>query len=150
MEKLYGYVGKIARINLTSGEVSIIPTSNYVPKYIGGRGICNKIFWDEVGPGVKAFDPENKIIFMTGPTTGTGIPTGGRTVIAGISPQCYPEQYTWSGIGGWFGAELKYAGYDGLVIEGKAPERSYIWINDDKISILPADELWGCIHMRHS
>lgn len=143
MEKLYGYAGKIARINLTSGEVSTIPTSNYVPKYLGGRGVCNKIFWDEVGPGVKAFDPENKIIFMTGPTTGTGIPTGGRTVIAGIAPQCYPEQYTWSGIGGWFGAELKYAGYDGLIIEGNAPERSYIWINDGEISILPADEIWG-------
>jgi aldehyde:ferredoxin oxidoreductase len=60
--KLYGYVGKIARINLTDKSVEIIPTSKYVPKYIGGRCICNKIFWDEVKPGVKAFDLENKLI----------------------------------------------------------------------------------------
>ena len=100
MEKLYGYVGKIARINLTDSTVSAIPTMNYLPAYIGGRGVCNRIFWDEVGPGVKAFDPENKIIYMTGPTTATGIPTGGRTVFTGISPNNYPEQYSWSGIGG--------------------------------------------------
>lgn len=143
MDKMYGYVGNIARINLTTGEVTNIPTSDYVPKYLGGRGICNKIFWDEVGPGVKAFDPENKFIFMTGPTTGTGIPTGGRTVIAGIAPQCNPEQYSWSGIGGWFGAELKYAGYDGFMLEGKAEKPSYIWIDDGKIEILDAADLWG-------
>ena len=122
MEKLYGYVGKIARINLTSGEVSIIPTSNYVPKYIGGRGICNKIFWDEVGPGVKAFDPENKIIFMTVPLPAQVFLPVAELLLPVFLPNVTPEQYTWSGIGGWFGAELKYAGYDGLVIEGKAPE----------------------------
>lgn len=143
MNKLYGYVGKIARINLTSGQVSHMSTWDYVPQFIGGRGICNKIFWDEVGPGVKAFDPENKLIFMTGPTTGTGIPCGGRTVITGIAPQSFPEQYSWSGIGGWFGAELKYAGYDGLILEGKAARPSYIWIENDKISILSAAGLRG-------
>ncbi len=140
---MLGYVGKIARINLTTGKVTNVSTWDYVPQFIGGRGICNKIFWDEVGPGVKAFDPENKLIFMTGPTTATGIPGGGRTVIAGIAPQCFPEQYAWSSIGGWFGAELKYAGYDGLIIEGKAAKPIYIWIEDDHIQILPALDLWG-------
>ena len=143
MDKLYGYVGKIARINLTDSTVSIIPTSNYVPKYIGGRSVCHKIFWDEVGPEVKAFDPENKLIFMTGPTTATGIPTGGRTVFTGISPNSYPEQYSWSGIGGWFGAELKFAGYDGFILEGKAPEPTYILIEDSEIKFLSAKNLWG-------
>jgi len=144
-EKLYGYAGKIVRINLTTAEISYIPTLNYVPKYLGGRGICNKIFWDEVGPGVKAFDAENKLIIMTGPTTATGIPTGGRMVIAGIAPQSLPEQYSWSGMGGWFGAELKYAGYDGIILEGKAEKPSYLWINDDKIEILDAEKagIWG-------
>jgi aldehyde:ferredoxin oxidoreductase len=143
VSELYGYTGKIARINLTTGEVTHVSTWDYVPQFIGGRGVCNKIFWDEVGPGVKAFDPENKLIFMTGPTTGTGIPSGGRTVITGIAPQCFPEQYSWSGIGGWFGAELKYAGYDGLILEGRVAEPSYIWIEDDKIQILSAAGLWG-------
>lgn len=144
-KKLYGYTGKILRINLTTGETSHVNTSNYVPKYLGGRGICNKIFWEEVGPEVTAFDPNNKFLLMTGPTTSTGIPTGGRIVIAGVSPQCNPEQYTWSGMGGWFGSELKYAGYDGLIIEGKAEKPSYIYINDDKVEILDAKEakIWG-------
>ncbi|NMA24565.1 MAG: aldehyde ferredoxin oxidoreductase, partial [Clostridiales bacterium] len=70
-KKLYGYVGKVARINLTDQTVEIIPTTKYVPKYIGGRSVCNRIFWDEVKPGTKAFDPENKLIYMTGPTTAT-------------------------------------------------------------------------------
>ena len=90
-DKTYGYVGKIARINLTDKSVEIIPTSNYAPKYIGGRSVCNKIFWDEVKPGVRAFDPENKLIYMTGPTTATGIPDRRRTVFTGISPNSYPN-----------------------------------------------------------
>jgi aldehyde:ferredoxin oxidoreductase len=143
MKKHYGYTGKIARIDITTGGVTFLSTWDYVPKYIGGRGICNKIFWDEVGPGVKALDPENKLIIMTGPTTGTGIPSGGRTVIAGIAPQCFPEQYSWSSIGGWFGAELKFAGYDGLILEGKAAQPSYIRIEDEKIQILSAKDMWG-------
>ncbi|UWG96197.1 aldehyde ferredoxin oxidoreductase [Dehalobacter sp. DCM] len=143
MATLYGYVGKIARINLTDSTVTHIPTSNYVPKYLGGRSVCNKIFWDEVGPGVKAFDPENKIIYMTGPTTATGIPTGGRTVFTGISPNSYPEQYAWSGIGGWFGAEVKFAGFDGFILEGKAPEPTYLYIEDGEINFLSARNLWG-------
>jgi len=89
VSKLYGYAGKIARINLTTGAVTHVSTWDYVPEFIGGRGICNKIFWEEVPPGVKAFDPENKLIFMTGPTTGTGIPSGGRTVITGIAPSAF-------------------------------------------------------------
>ena len=145
MDKLYGYVGRIARINLTDGTVSEVATSDYVPKYIGGRGVCNKIFWDEVGPGVGAFDPENKLIFMTGPTTSTGIPTGGRATMCGISPNNLPEQYCWSGIGGWFGTMLKFAGYDGFIIEGKAQAPTYIFIDNDKISFRPAEELWGMI-----
>ena len=142
-DQLYGYVGKIARINLTDSTVAIIPTSDYVPEYIGGRLVCNKIHWDLVKPGTKAFDPENALVYMTGATTATGIPTGGRSVFTGISPNCYPEQYTWSGIGGFFSAELKFAGYDGFILEGKAPEHTYLFIYDDKIEFLPADELWG-------
>ncbi|UWG96746.1 aldehyde ferredoxin oxidoreductase [Dehalobacter sp. DCM] len=143
MDKLYGYVGKIARINLTDSTVSVIPTTKYVPEYIGGRSVCNKIFWDEVKPGVKAFDPENKVIYMTGPTTATGIPTGGRTVFTTISPNSLPEQYAWSGIGGSFGAEIKFAGYDGFILEGKAPEPTYLYIEDNDITFLSARNLWG-------
>ncbi len=143
METIYGYAGKIARINLTDSTVTDIPITNYVPKYVGGRSVANRIFWEEVGPEVKAFDPENKLIYMTGPTTATGIPSGGRTVFTGLSPKTLPEQYTWSGMGGWFGSELKFAGYDGLIIEGKAKEPTYIYIEDGKVQFLSAEKLWG-------
>ena len=96
-----------------------------------------------MGPEVKAFDPENKIIYMTGPTTATGIPTGGRTVFTCISPNSFPEQYAWSGIGGWFGAEVKFAGFDGFIIEGKAKEPTYLFIEDGDIKFLSARNLWG-------
>ena len=139
----FGYVGKIARINLSDGTVTDVNTYDYVPDFIGGRGICNKIFWDEVGPGVGAFDPENKLIFMTGATTATGIPTGGRSTMCGISPNNLPEQYCWSGIGGWFGTMLKFAGYDGFILEGKAPELTYVFINDGKITFHSAEKLRG-------
>lgn len=145
MEKLYGYVGKIARINLSDSTVEIIATSKFVPKYIGGRSICNKIFWDEMKPGIKAFDPENKIVYMTGPTTATGVPTGGRTVFTSIAPNSYPEMYAWSGIGGWFGAEVKFAGFDGFILEGKAAEPTYLFIEDDEIKFLSAKDLWGML-----
>ncbi len=143
VNKLTGYVGKILRLNLTELKTEIISTYKYVPKYLGGRQLCNKIFWDEVKPGVKAFDPENKLIYMTGATTGTGIPTGGRTEMTGLSPNNLPEQYSFSGIGGWFGAELKFAGYDGFIIEGKAKEPIYILIDDDKVEFKSARNLWG-------
>ncbi|MDR1422559.1 MAG: hypothetical protein LBI64_06830 [Coriobacteriales bacterium] len=142
-ELKYGYVGKIARINLTKQTVSVVATSKYVPKYVGGRAVCNRIFYDEVPPGVKAFDPENKILYMTGPTTATGIPTGGRSVFGSIAPNSWPEMYAWSGIGGWMGAELKFAGWDGFIIEGASPTPIYLLIEDEEVSFLDATALWG-------
>ena len=143
--KLYGYAGKIARINLTSSTVTDVSTFDYAPKYIGGRAVANRIFWEEVPACTEALLPGNKLIYMTGPTCATGIPTGGRSVFTSISPNCYPEQYTWSGMGGWFGSELKFAGYDGFIIEGKASKHTYLFINDGKFEFLDADEagLWG-------
>lgn len=140
---LYGYAGKIARINLTTCTVTEIPTSNYLPDYVGGRCMANKIFFDEAKVGAKAFDPENIIIFMTGPTSATGIPTGGRSVFTSISPNALPEQYCWSGLGGFFGAELKYAGWDGFIIEGRAEEPIYLYFENGKIEFKSARNLWG-------
>ncbi|MCL1827945.1 MAG: aldehyde ferredoxin oxidoreductase [Oscillospiraceae bacterium] len=138
-----GYVGKIARIDLTAKTVTEIPTSKYVPENIGGRGVCNRIFWDNMRPGTGALDPGNMLIYMTGPTTATGIPTGGRSVFTGISPNSYPEQYAWSGIGGMVGAELKFAGWDGFIIEGRSEDFIYIYVNNDKIEFRDAEPLRG-------
>jgi aldehyde:ferredoxin oxidoreductase len=141
--RLYGYVGKIIRFSLKTKEISFVDTYRYVPKYLGGRALINKIFWDEVPVGTTEFDPGNKFIYMTGATTGTGIPTGGRTEACAIGANNLPAQYTWGGIGGWFGAELKFAGYDGFIIEDQAEEPVYIVIDDDKIEIKSARNLWG-------
>lgn len=97
---LYGYCGKIVRINLTTQKISYVNTYKYVPKYIGGRILINRIFWDEVKPGTGAFDEENKFIYMTGPSTGTGIPASGRSAACSVGASINPEQYCWGNIGG--------------------------------------------------
>lgn len=140
---VYGYAGHILRINLTNQTTELIPIEKYAKKYIGGRSIAYRIFWEEIGPDVKALDPENKLIYMTGPTTATAIPSSGRTLFVSLSPRTLPEMASWSGLGGWFGAELKFAGYDGLIIEGKAEKPTYIFINDGEVQFLPAENLWG-------
>ena len=142
---LYGYAGKILRINLTNSTTEIIPSSKYVPEYVGGYTVCNKIFWDEVKGPVSAFSSENKLILMTGPTCATGLPFSGRCTITGVAPNSLPEQYSHSSIGGFFGGMLKWAGYDGFILEGKAPKPTYVLIKDDKIEFLDAAPLWGML-----
>lgn len=145
MSEMYGYAGKILRINLSNYTTEEIPSEKYLPAYMGGKMLCTRIFWDEVPKGVGAFDPENKLILAPGPTTATGIPTGGRTTMMGIAPNSLPEQVASGSIGGKMGTILKYAGYDALIIEGKAPEHCYVLIEDDKVSFLNADLIWGML-----
>ena len=141
----YGWIGKILEVDLTSHRVSNLDTMRYAEAFIGGRGIAARIAWEELPSNVDAFDPENRLIFMTGPLTGTLAPTsGGRIVVCGAAPQAYPTtHYTRSNMGGFWGAELKYAGYDGVVVCGKADEQVYIWIEDGKVEIVDAKDLWG-------
>ncbi|MBM3238880.1 hypothetical protein FJZ31_21525 [Candidatus Poribacteria bacterium] len=144
MRKVCGWVGQILRVNLYSAKISTIPTEDYVPGYLGGRGIAAKIAWDELSPQVGCFDAENPLMIMTGPFTGTVVPGSGRCEFFGVSPQVYPKPwFTRSGMGGWFGSELKYAGFDGIIINGTAEKPVYLWIDDGKTQILSAEELWG-------
>jgi aldehyde:ferredoxin oxidoreductase len=143
MSTLYGWAGTIARVDLSSGQISTINTEKYALKYIGGKGIIHRIAWEEIPRGTGAFDPENRLIIATGPLTGTLAPTSGRTEIGGVAAQSFPEMYSHSGVGGWFGPELKYAGFDALIIQGKAPSPCYLWITDNKIEIRDARRLWG-------
>ncbi len=140
----YGWVGKILRIDLSTREISHTATEKY-QEFIGGRGIAAKIFYDEVGAEVGAFDAENKLLFMTGPLTGTPVPGGsGRSAFYSKSPVGYPREVcAHSSMGGSIGAELKYAGYDGVILEGKADKPVYILIEDEKVEIKDASELWG-------
>ena len=143
-----GYAGKILRVNLTTKEISAIDTAKY-EEYGGGYGMGTAIFWDlAVAPGEwdmkDAFDPRNVITLMTGPFAATGVPGGGRTSVCGLSPETYPTCEFWRGnLGGRFGNTLKHAGWDGVVVEGKAERPVWINIINDQVKIEDAKELWG-------
>lgn len=146
MEKnrCFGWAGKILWVNLCDHSVKILDTMDYGPDYIGGRGIAARIGWEFIPPGVGALDPENLLIIMTGTLTGTTAPFSGRTSVSALSPQGWPsEWFSRSNFGGHWGPSLKYAGYDGLVVEGKADSPVSIWIEDGKVTILDARHLWG-------
>lgn len=144
MSEMRGWAGKILRVDLTKGEISNIDTSKYVPKYLGGIGVAYRIAWEEIPKGTKAFDPENMLLMMVGPITGTAVPCSGRAEIVGIGAQGYPEQLVCSGIGGGrWPAKLKYNGYDGIVIQGKSPSPVYLLIRNGVPELLSAGHLWG-------
>jgi len=139
---MYGWVGKILRVDLTTGKLTETPTSDYT-KFIGARGIGAMIYWEEVPPTCKAFDPENALIFMTGPAAGTMAPSAGKFSISTKSAVPDTECYNLSVPGGHFAPELKFAGYDGIVVKGKSPRPVYLWINDGKAELRSAERLWG-------
>ena len=137
-----GYAGKIMRVDLSSGTITATPTANYTEKFAGARGIGTKIYWDEVSPEIGAFDPENRLIFITGPTTGIP-PLGSRTQIYGKTQHNIPDGFCYSNFGGSWGAFLKFAGFDGLVVQGKAEKPVYLFVNDGTAEIRDASNLWG-------
>lgn len=143
MSMNYGYAGQILRIDLSTGKTEIIPTSDYSAKFLGGRGIAAKIYWDEVSPAIHALDPENRLIFMTGPLAGFPSVGGSRWQISAKSSFGLREHCVYSNLGGGWGARLKLAGCDGLVVQGKAEKPVFIFIDDGKAQIEDASSLWG-------
>jgi len=140
---IYGWCGKILRVDLSDSSVTELDTMAYADRFLGGRGIATKIYWDEVDPDVDAFDPENLFILMNGPLTATGAQGASRFQVVGKSPMTYPERFCYGNLGGFFSAELKRAGYDGVVVHGRSEAPVYIWINDGKAEICDATDLWG-------
>ena len=142
MTRANGWIGTILRINLTEGSIKKEPLNMQdAHDYVGARGLGTKYYCNEVDPKVDPLSPENKLIFMTGPLTGTAACSAGRYEVVSKAPL--------TGIigaansGGHFGPELKYAGYDGIIFEGKADHPVYLHINDDQVELLDASELWG-------
>ncbi len=137
-----GYFGKLLRVNLTTGEIRVDPLDRQMQlDFIGGRGLGTKLFYEEVGPDVEPLSVENKLFFMTGPLTGAPVPTGGRYMVVTKSP--LTGTIGSSNSGGHWGAEFKHAGYDGLVVEGKADRPVYLAIEDDNVEIRDAGHIWG-------
>ena len=116
MKTLFGWAGKILRVDVTDGGTSEMPTMNYAPRFIGGQGIASRMYWEQMSSSIGAFDPENHLFFMNGPLCGTGAPAASRWIIAGKSPAAFPEQYAYGNLGGNLGSALKWAGLDGLDI----------------------------------
>jgi aldehyde:ferredoxin oxidoreductase len=139
---MYGYAGTILRIDLSKATVRTEPLSeSLVENFIGGRGFVAKMLYDEIPAGIGPYDPENMLIIATGPLTGHFLPASGKTHFGTKSPAT--GGYADSNMGGHFGPQMKYAGYDVVVITGKAQGPSYVLINDDTVEIRPAAEYWG-------
>jgi aldehyde:ferredoxin oxidoreductase len=137
---LSGYAGTIVKVNLSSRRITREPTSDYADLFLGGRGIAAKVYWDEVPPKIAASDPENRLIFMTGPLC--GVPGfASRFQICGKS--IGTNQFSFCNLGGSWGAYLKAAGYDGVVVSGRADKPAYISIDGDKVEIRDAAHLAG-------
>lgn len=140
-ESHYAYAGQIIRINLTSGKISKEPTMPYARDWLGASGIAVKILYDELRSWTTPYEPANKLIFGVGPLIGTTAPGANKMNVSTLGPM----------IGGWasscsdsyVGGELKYCGYDAIIIEGKAHTPVYLWIQDDKIELRDAAYLWG-------
>jgi aldehyde:ferredoxin oxidoreductase len=139
----FGYAGNILKIDLSSGNINILETAEYSERFIGGRGVAAKLYWDFVPPETKALDPENCLICTTGPVAGFVGFAGSRWQICGKSPQGDREAFSYANFGGRWGVTLKYAGYDALVIQGMADNPVYIYIKDDTVEIRDASQLWG-------
>lgn len=141
------YTGKILRVDLSdsgSGFTDVIETEKYAHRFLGGRGIATAIYWDEVSPETGALDPENRLIFALGPLAGIKSGIGGsRWGIFSKSPFPKRDHFCYGNLGGFFGAELKFAGYDGLVVQGRADRPVVLYIDDDKVKVRAAGELWG-------
>ena len=139
-----GYAGRILRLNLTNRSVSAIDTSQY-EEWGGGHGIGSAIFWDLCeDKAISGFDPRNVVTIMASPLAGTLSPSSGRCEVQGIGPQGYPiEWFTRSSFGGRFAAQLKYAGWDGIVIEGRADAPVWVNVVNDRVTFEDASGLWG-------
>ena len=135
-----GYAGNILKVDLSSGSITHVPTSDYADLFLGGRGIAAKIYWGEVPPKIEASHPENRLIFMTGPLC--GVPGfASRFQVCGKSVAT--NQFSFCNMGGSWGAYLKSAGYDGVVVCGKADKPVYLRIDGDKVEIRDAASLKG-------
>ncbi|NNJ83446.1 MAG: aldehyde ferredoxin oxidoreductase family protein [Gammaproteobacteria bacterium] len=133
---------KILRVDLTNGTCKSEPLNmEWAMQYLGQRGLATKYLTEEISPTVEPLSPENKLIMATGPLTGTMASTGGRYSVITKGP--LTGAVACSNSGGFIGAEIKSAGWDMFIFEGKAPQPMYLYVENDKAQLLPADFLWG-------
>jgi aldehyde:ferredoxin oxidoreductase len=139
---LFGYMGKILHVDLSKRKLktgNLSPT--FAKQFIGGKGLGARILYDMVEPKIDPFSPKNIVVFATGPFDGTLVPLGCRYAIVTKSP--LSNSYVDTNSGGYFGPYLRFAGYDAIVIEGKADKPCFLYIEDGSPQLLDAEHLWG-------
>jgi len=136
-----GYAGNILMVDLSSGEICQESSAPYTARFLGGRGMAAKIYWDRVDPRIDAFAAENHLIFATGPLCGFPGFAGSRWQVCGKSP--LRNQFSYANFGGPWGIQLKLAGYDGLIVTGKADFPVYLIIDNNNVEIKSAQALVG-------
>jgi len=142
MSYSHGYAGRILRVDLSSEQTSIVPTADY-GAFVGGRGMAARIHWDEVPSNVSALDPQNRLSLLTGPLVGFAGFASSRWQVCGKSPATVPEHFCYSNLGGTWGVALKFAGYDGVVVQGKADRPVYCLAEEGGAELRDAGHLWG-------
>ena len=140
MDSPNGWSGQILRIDLSDQKPTTEDVIPYTEPFIGGRGINVKIAYDEIGTEISPFDPENRLCVGPGVLAGTPVPGSSRTEITAMSPRGLLDS---ASIGGFIGAEIRYAGYDNITIQGKSERPVYIYIHDDLVEFKDATHLWG-------
>ena len=139
---LGGYTGTILRIDLKSGKNKKEPLKEDVARqYLGGSGLATKILFDELKPGIDPLGPDNKLILTGGVMAGTLSDGGGSWQAVTKSP--LTGIWAASRSGGFFGPEIKYAGYDMIILENRAEKPVYVWINNDEVELKDAKNVWG-------
>lgn len=138
-----GWCGRILCVDLSNRRLSELETMAYAANYLGGRGIATRLYWERVAAGVGAFDPENHLIFMTGPLEASGAQGAARFVVAGKSPMLLPEGFCIANLGGHFGPYLKRAGFDGLIVSGESEKPVYLLIREGRAELRDGSGLWS-------
>lgn len=139
----FAYAGKILNVDLSDGKSGELATADYSGKYLGGRGIAARLFWETVPPDTAAFDPDNCLIYATGPVTGFFGLAGCRWVICSKTPLRQPESFSYGNLGGKWGSGLKYSGFDALAVRGRAERPVYLYIHEGTVEMKDASSLWG-------
>ena len=136
-----GYTGLLLAVDLSKGKVKDFPLPEYSGEYIGGSGLACRMLYDLLDFSVDPLSPESPLLVMTGPLTGTKAPTSGRFVVCGRSP--LTNIWGESNSGGFFGPEIKFAGYDGIIIRGAAADATTLVLDDGAATLRSAVHLWG-------
>ncbi|HSW57837.1 MAG TPA: aldehyde ferredoxin oxidoreductase N-terminal domain-containing protein [Dehalococcoidales bacterium] len=138
-----GWTGQILKVDLSHKNITRLASAEYTGKFLGGRGIASRLYWETIPASTSPFDPANPLIFMTGALTATGVQGATRMNVISKSPMAFPESYCYGNMGGFIPPAIKRAGFDGIIITGQSSHPVYLWLHDGKAEIRDAAHLWG-------